>query len=134
MNSTPRSFADSLLKSHGRILAQRAGAVGLPCICVYEDSYMPTTRPALRTSHQFQGLSFPAHPMSGTEDDDDDRNNERADENEAPVRAVDEDTETPEEFDVDDEDKLGHSEVDQSPALRAILHRLRRDPRSLGSR
>jgi hypothetical protein len=32
--------------------------------------------------------------MSGTEDDDDDRDDERAGENEAPVRAVDEGTET----------------------------------------
>lgn len=95
---------------------------------------MPTTRPAVRTSRQFHGLVAPAHPMSGTEDDDDDRNDERADENETPVRAVDEDTETPEEFDVDDEGMLSHSEADQSPALRIILHRLRRDARSLGSR
>ena len=53
-----------------------------------------------------------AHPRSGTEDDDDGRDDEHAGENEAPVRAVDEDTETPEEFEVDDEDKLGHPEDD----------------------
>ena len=50
------------------------------------------------TSRQFQGLILPAHQTSGTEDDDDDRDDEHAGENEAPVRAVDEDTETPEEF------------------------------------
>jgi hypothetical protein len=53
-------------------------------------------------------LILPAHPTSGTEDDDDDRNDERADENEARMRAVDERTEAPEEFEVDDTDQLSH--------------------------
>jgi hypothetical protein len=44
-------------------------------------------------------LILPAHPTSGTEDDDDNRDDEHAGENEAPVRAVDEGTEAPEEFD-----------------------------------
>jgi hypothetical protein len=54
--------------------------------------------PELRTSLEFQGLTLPAHPTSGTEDDDDDRDGEHVDENEAPGRAVDESTEAPEEF------------------------------------
>ena len=45
---------------------------------------------------------LPGQPTSGTEDDDDDRDDEHAGENEAPVRAFDEGTETPEEFEVDD--------------------------------
>ena len=63
---------------------------------------MRITYPELHASRQFQGLILPAHPTSGTEDDDDDRNDERAGENEAPVRAVEEGTEIPEEFEVDD--------------------------------
>jgi hypothetical protein len=51
-----------------------------------------------KASRQFQGLILPAHPRSGTEDDDDDRDDEHTGENEAPVRALEEDTETPEEF------------------------------------
>ena len=72
---------------------------------------MITTHPEVLTSRHFQGLIFPAHPTSGTEDDDDDRDDEHAGENEAPVRAVDESTETPEEFEVD-EDELSHPEDD----------------------
>ena len=45
-------------------------------------------------------------PSSGTEDDDDDRDDEHAGENEASVRANDEGTETPEEFDVEYKDRL----------------------------
>jgi hypothetical protein len=45
------------------------------------------------------------HTGSGTPDDDDDPNDERADENEAPVRELDDRTEAPEEFEVDDEDE-----------------------------
>ena len=65
---------------------------------------MITTHPEVLTSRHFQGLILPAHPTSGTEDDDDDRNDEHSDENEAPVRAVVEGTETPEEFEIDEED------------------------------
>lgn len=75
---------------------------------------MTSTHPELRTSRQFQGLILPAHPMSGTEDDDDDRDDEHAGENEAPVRAVDEGTETPEEFEVDDKDQVGNPEDDDA--------------------
>jgi hypothetical protein len=64
------------------------------------------------TVHHFQGLILAEHPRSGTQDDDDDRDDEHAGENEAPVREVDENTEAPEEFEVDDEDELSHPEDD----------------------
>ena len=60
---------------------------------------MTTIDPELHTLRQFKGLILPGHPTSGTEDDDDNRDDERAGENEVPVRAVDERTETPDEFD-----------------------------------
>jgi hypothetical protein len=44
-------------------------------------------------------------PVSGTEDDDDDRDDEHTRENEAPIREVNDQTEAPEEFKVDDEDE-----------------------------
>jgi hypothetical protein len=56
---------------------------------------------------------LPVQPSRGTEDDDD-RDDEHEGENEAPVGAVDEDTEAPEEFEVDDEDELGHPEDDDA--------------------
>ena len=55
---------------------------------------------------------FTAHPTSGTQDDDDDRDDEHAGENEALIREADDQTEAPEEFEVDDEDELGHPEDD----------------------
>ena len=62
---------------------------------------------------QFDDL-IPAEPHStGTEDDDDDRDDERASENEASIRETDENTESPEEFENDDEDELGHPEDDE---------------------
>ena len=75
---------------------------------------MTTPYPEPHTSRHFQGLILPAHPTSGTEDDDDDRDDEHAGENEAPVREVDENTEAPEEFEIDDEDELGHPEDDDA--------------------
>jgi hypothetical protein len=54
-------------------------------------------------------------PSSGTEDDDDDRDDERSGENEASVRELDENTEAPEEFSVDDEDERPHPEDDDDP-------------------
>jgi hypothetical protein len=45
------------------------------------------------------------HPTTGTVDDDDDRDDEHADENEALVREKSERTESPEEFEIDDEDE-----------------------------
>lgn len=47
---------------------------------------------------------FGGRPTSGTPDDDDDRDDEHAGENEAPSREADDQTEAPEEFNVDDED------------------------------
>jgi hypothetical protein len=44
-------------------------------------------------------------PATGTVDDEDDRDDERAGENEAPIRETDEETESPEEFEIDDEDE-----------------------------
>lgn len=58
------------------------------------------------------GEGFTVHPTSGTEDDDDDRDDEQAGENEARIREVDDQTEAPEEFEVDDEDQLSHPEDD----------------------
>jgi hypothetical protein len=46
-----------------------------------------------------------AHPLTGTDDDQDDRDDEHAGENEASVREINENTETPEEFEIDDEDE-----------------------------
>lgn len=70
---------------------------------------MTTTRPEPYTAHQYQVI-LRAHPTSGTEDDNDDRDDERTGENEAPVRALAEGTETPEEFEMDERDKWGHPE------------------------
>lgn len=61
------------------------------------------------SSVHYEGLT--AHPTSGTQDDDD-RDDERANENEAPIREANDQTEAPEEFEVDDEDDLGHPEDD----------------------
>jgi hypothetical protein len=69
---------------------------------------MATPYPEPHTSRHFQGLSLPAHPTSGTEDDDDDRNDEHAGENEASVRTDNEGTETPEEFEVHYKGGLDH--------------------------
>ncbi len=57
----------------------------------------------------FEGL---INPSTGTTDDDDDRDDEHASENEAPIREVDDQTEAPEEFEIDDEDEAGHPEDD----------------------
>jgi hypothetical protein len=59
---------------------------------------------------------FPA-PTTGTEDDDDDRDDEHEGENEAPIREINEQTEAPDEFEVDDEDELGHPEDDDADEL-----------------
>jgi hypothetical protein len=57
-------------------------------------------------------------PTTGTEDDDDDRDDEHEGENEAPIREINEQTEAPDEFEVDDEDELGHPEDDDADELR----------------
>jgi DNA-binding response OmpR family regulator len=79
---------------------------------VSEETRMTITHPELLDSRQFQGLVLPAHPTSGTEDDDDDRDDEHAGENEAPGRAIDEGTEAPEEFEVDDKGNLNYLDDD----------------------
>jgi len=63
------------------------------------------------TAHSEQST---AYRRSGTEDDDDDRDDEHAGENEACVRETDEQTEAPEEFEVDDENELAHPEDEDS--------------------
>lgn len=54
------------------------------------------------------------HPNSGTADDDDDRDDEHAGESEAPTREVDDRTEAPEEFEIDDEDELDRHKDDDA--------------------
>jgi hypothetical protein len=49
-------------------------------------------------------------PTTGTVDDDDDPADERADENEAPVRERNENVEVTEEFETDDEDRQAADE------------------------
>ena len=61
---------------------------------------------------QFEGAA--PSPTTGTKDDDDDRDDEHEGENEAPIREVSDETEAPEEFEVDDEDALGHPEDDDA--------------------
>lgn len=75
---------------------------------------MATEHPEPLGSSWIQGLILAGQPASGTKDDDDDRDDEHAGENEPPVRETDENTETPEEFEVDDEDELGHPEDDDA--------------------
>jgi hypothetical protein len=65
-------------------------------------------------SSALEQLILAEHPTSGTQDDDDDRDDEHDSENEAPVRETDENTEAPEEFEIDDEDELGHPEDDDA--------------------
>jgi hypothetical protein len=57
-------------------------------------------------SPEYPPSDFPLpEPTTGTEDDDDAPEDEHPGENEAEVREHDENTEAPEEFDVDDEDR-----------------------------
>jgi hypothetical protein len=51
-----------------------------------------------------QDLDAAAPPTTGTVDDEDEPEDERPDENEAPIRETSDKTEAPEEFEVDDED------------------------------
>ena len=75
---------------------------------------MRVTDEELPISRELSDLVRAEHPMSGTEDDDDDRDDEHAGENEASVHAVDENTEAPEEFEVDeDEDEDDDDEEDE---------------------
>lgn len=64
-----------------------------------------------------QPEGIPPTSTAGTEDDFDDIDDEHEGENEAPIREVDERTEAPEEFEVDDEDELGHPEDDDADEM-----------------
>jgi hypothetical protein len=75
---------------------------------------MDTEHAEFPISRHFQNLTRAEHPATGTQDDDDDRDDEHAGDNEASVREVDENTEAPEEFEVDDQDELGHREDDDA--------------------
>lgn len=79
---------------------------------------MNTEVPEIPPPSEFQDFLVLEHSMTGTDDDEDDRDDEHADENEANVREVDENTEVPEEFKIDDEDEhedaLGHPEDDDT--------------------
>jgi hypothetical protein len=60
----------------------------------------------------FQESNAAGLPTTGTVDDNDDVADEQPNENEAPIRETREATEAPEEFEIDDEDDLGHPEDD----------------------
>jgi hypothetical protein len=56
-------------------------------------------------------------PTAGTEDDDDDRDDEHEGEYETPIREINEQTEAPEEFELDDEAELDRPEDDDVDEL-----------------
>lgn len=70
--------------------------------------------PALLEVPPFQELSEAVPRTTGTVDDDDEPEDERPDENEAPVRESSDKTEAPEEFELDDEEGLGHAKDDET--------------------
>jgi hypothetical protein len=70
--------------------------------------------PELLDLPPFQESNPVAAHTTGTVDDDDDPADESANENEAPIRETSDATEAPEEFEVDDEDELGHPEDDDA--------------------
>jgi hypothetical protein len=70
--------------------------------------------PELLDLPSLQGMNAVAPHTTGTVDDDDDPADENRNENEAPIRETSEATEAPEEFEVDDEDELGHPEDDDA--------------------
>jgi hypothetical protein len=61
--------------------------------------------PELAELLQIQDIGGATPSSTGTVDDDDDPSDERAGENEAPIREGSDATEAPEEFEVDDEDR-----------------------------
>jgi hypothetical protein len=69
---------------------------------------MSKTQRGLPISNPLQESILAEHPTSGTQDDDDDRDDEHAGENEAQQRETDENTEAPEEFEIDDEEESRH--------------------------
>ncbi|HEY2779766.1 MAG TPA: hypothetical protein VGI90_03270 [Steroidobacteraceae bacterium] len=68
--------------------------------------------PELLELPPFSELNAVAPRSTGTVDDDDEPDDERPDENEVPIRETSDTTEAPEEFELDDEDTLGHPEDD----------------------
>jgi hypothetical protein len=68
--------------------------------------------PELLDLPPFLQLDAVAPRTTGTVDDNDEADDERPDENEAPIRETSDATEAPEEFELDDEDTLGHPEDD----------------------
>lgn len=75
---------------------------------------MKVEDPELLDVPPFQQLNENAPRTTGTVDDDDGPQDERPDENEVPIRETSDKTEAPEEFELDDEDDLGHSEDDDA--------------------
>ena len=73
---------------------------------------MKAEDPELFDLRQLRESNSVAPHTTGTVDDNDDPADESPDENEAPIRETSEATEAPEEFEVDDEDELGHPEDD----------------------
>lgn len=73
---------------------------------------MKVEDPELLELPPFPELNAVAPQTTGTVDDDDEPEDERPDENEAPIRETSDKTEAPEEFARDAEDALGHPEDD----------------------
>ncbi len=73
---------------------------------------MKIENPELLELPPFQELSSIVPLTTGTVDDDDEPEDERPDENEAPIRETSDKTEAPEEFELDAEDVLAHPEDD----------------------
>jgi hypothetical protein len=73
---------------------------------------MKVEDPELLELPPFPELNAVAPPTTGTVDDDDEPQDERPDENEAPIREISDKTEAPEEFKLDDEDDAGHPQDD----------------------
>ena len=75
---------------------------------------MKVEDPELLEVPPFQELNEIVPRTTGTVDDDDEPQDERPDENEAPIRETSDKTEAPEEFELGDEDDVGHSEDDDA--------------------
>jgi hypothetical protein len=73
---------------------------------------MKIQHPELLDLPPFQVLMAGSPHTTGTVDDDDDPADESRGENEASIRETSESTEAPEEFELDDEDEVGHPEND----------------------
>jgi hypothetical protein len=75
---------------------------------------MKVEDPELLEVPPFQELNEIAPRTTGTVDDDDEPQDERPGENEAPVGEISDKTEAPEEFELDDEDDLAHPDDDDA--------------------